>query len=675
MNPKYPTQRLWLDCTDVFRYAAAGNQTVSGIQRVVLNLFAELSNIGTLAGALISSSSGLDFVVADKSTVSGLFVALQDGNSTVAEIREKCRNIEEMAVKWAANAGDTVLIAGAFWLHDPSLLVGLQQIAGLQIATFVHDVLIWRYPEYFLPADHAIWLASFAHILSISDLLITSSLYVECEIAACARALNIEFPEIRRVGMATSLPASALSPAIGAAGAVSELEKQRFVLCVGTVEARKNHALLLDVWGELHSELGCDAPILVFAGKAGWKVEALLERMQTLPWGPTHFLHLKAASDSELSWLYRNCLFTVYPSRAEGWGLPVSESLSYGVPCLAARAASLPEAGGDFAIYFRPDNTEEAVGQVYRLLDHNFRAQLRARISADFHPVDWLEFAHRVGNALITSRSVRQTPEIPMEKACSISGFGSANPARRATAMAALSAGWLGIEDGAAKGGVNTRLRLRTSVPEGTLVLLYCLLQVDERGQLSVMSAHEGSAQWIFGDPAARVQWTTVRVTHGAIDLFLQVINSAEGTKLYGLACSTSLQPSAALIAALEAGMPKRPPDPSELQHRLIGRTLPLIVRKLGGLVAKWRRASARRAARSGKWNEAIAFYDIYLRLSPQDGRIWKQLGHCYKEAGDPERAFDAYQLALAMDSDADSRHHVNTMREQLRHVQGKLGE
>ncbi|HEN3576611.1 TPA: glycosyltransferase, partial [Yersinia enterocolitica] len=58
--------------------------------------------------------------------------------------------------------------------------------------------------------------------------------------------------------------------------------------------------------------------------------------------------------DSMLSLLYRNSLFSVYPSLYEGWGLPVSESLAYGKFCLASNAASIPEAGGDFIEYISP---------------------------------------------------------------------------------------------------------------------------------------------------------------------------------------------------------------------------------------------------------------------------------------------------------------------------------
>ena len=56
-----------------------------------------------------------------------------------------------------------------------------------------------------------------------------------------------------------------------------------------------------------------------------------------------HFHILNGINDATLDWLYRNCLFTVYPSLYEGWGLPVAEALNYGKVCVAARAGSVPE--------------------------------------------------------------------------------------------------------------------------------------------------------------------------------------------------------------------------------------------------------------------------------------------------------------------------------------------
>ncbi len=69
---------------------------------------------------------------------------------------------------------------------------------------------------------------------------------------------------------------------------------------------------------------------------------------------------VESPSDAELAALYDGCLFTLMPSLFEGWGLPVTESLGFGKPCMIANRTSLPEAGGDMVRSFDPDNLNDA---------------------------------------------------------------------------------------------------------------------------------------------------------------------------------------------------------------------------------------------------------------------------------------------------------------------------
>jgi glycosyltransferase involved in cell wall biosynthesis len=95
-------------------------------------------------------------------------------------------------------------------------------------------------------------------------------------------------------------------------------------------------------------------------------------------------------SDGELKSLYNGCLFTVFPSLYEGWGLPVTESLSLGKPCIVSNAASLPEAGGALARYFDPENATEATAVIRAVLeDRAGLAAWEAQVVREFRPVSW----------------------------------------------------------------------------------------------------------------------------------------------------------------------------------------------------------------------------------------------------------------------------------------------
>jgi hypothetical protein len=106
---------------------------------------------------------------------------------------------------------------------------------------------------------------------------------------------------------------------------------------------------------------------------------------------------LTGISDPQLAELYRKCLFTLYPSIYEGWGLPVTESLCHGKVPLLSAVASLPEAGGDFAEYFDLDNCEDLVRKLERLIDDDdYRVRREARIRAEFRPRNWSAIAGQI---------------------------------------------------------------------------------------------------------------------------------------------------------------------------------------------------------------------------------------------------------------------------------------
>jgi glycosyltransferase involved in cell wall biosynthesis len=88
-------------------------------------------------------------------------------------------------------------------------------------------------------------------------------------------------------------------------------------------------------------------------------------------------------SDAELSYLYQNCLFSVYPSLYEGWGLPIGEALWHGRAVAASGTSSMPEVGGDLALYFDPRSLSEMISVIGSLIeDEALREGLAARAKA-----------------------------------------------------------------------------------------------------------------------------------------------------------------------------------------------------------------------------------------------------------------------------------------------------
>jgi glycosyltransferase involved in cell wall biosynthesis len=122
----------------------------------------------------------------------------------------------------------------------------------------------------------------------------------------------------------------------------------RYILFVSTIEPRKNLDVLLDAYARLRARGAYDGALVV-VGRVGWKSESIIPRLRA---AGVH--HLDYVPAPQLAAIYRDAEVFVFPSIYEGFGFPLLEAMAYGVPSIAARSSSLPEIGGDAALYFDP---------------------------------------------------------------------------------------------------------------------------------------------------------------------------------------------------------------------------------------------------------------------------------------------------------------------------------
>jgi glycosyltransferase involved in cell wall biosynthesis len=88
----------------------------------------------------------------------------------------------------------------------------------------------------------------------------------------------------------------------------------------------------------------------------------------------------KRPDDAELAFLYQNCLFTVYPSYYEGWGLPIGESLWFRKLVVTSETSSMPEVGGSLVDYVNPYSIQSVLNGVKRALDPDYVRERTAAI-------------------------------------------------------------------------------------------------------------------------------------------------------------------------------------------------------------------------------------------------------------------------------------------------------
>jgi glycosyltransferase involved in cell wall biosynthesis len=162
----------------------------------------------------------------------------------------------------------------------------------------------------------------------------------------------------------------------------------RFVLCVGTLEPRKNLPILFEAMAS-RRERGLEPWPLVIAGKAGWLYEPILRRIAEL--NLQNWIHLTGFfPDDDLPALYNAATLLAMPSRYEGFGLPVLEAMACGTPVVCSNTSSLPEVAGEAALLVPPDDVRawmHAIARVWN--DGPLRAQMRARGFAQAAHFTW----------------------------------------------------------------------------------------------------------------------------------------------------------------------------------------------------------------------------------------------------------------------------------------------
>jgi glycosyltransferase involved in cell wall biosynthesis len=303
----------------------------------------------------------------------------------------------------AARPGDILVMLGASWAVPgyAQHIAAAKARHGVRFAALVYDMIPVE-NEDMVERHHTLqfrkWLAE---TVPIADAILTISKYSRHALLDFARAAGWTMPPvevIRLGGEWSQRPRAGRGGEAGRKPAQQTYLPQRYALFVSTIEIRKNHRLLVRVWRRLIERHGADAvPVLIFAGQVGWMVDDLLADLAASNWLDGRIEHRPGLSDCELDVVYGRCLFTLFPSLCEGWGLPVAESLAHGKFCLASNRTSIPEVGGNLIDYFDPSDDDDVVAKIERLLfEPGYLAAREARLRAEYRPGTWADCARSV---------------------------------------------------------------------------------------------------------------------------------------------------------------------------------------------------------------------------------------------------------------------------------------
>lgn len=209
---------------------------------------------------------------------------------------------------------------------------------------FVHDLIPLTHPQFCRGGEGERHRRRMRTVLSTGAGVIGNSQATLDDLGAFARTEHLPFPP----SVAAWLGTSPIRPE-----APRRTERPTFV-ALGTIEGRKNHMLLLNIWSRLVARLGDQAPRLLVIGQRGWEaaeVFDVLDRDEALR---GHVVELNHCSDAELAGYLASARALLFPSKAEGYGLPLIEALALGVPVIASDLPVFREIGQGFPLLLDP---------------------------------------------------------------------------------------------------------------------------------------------------------------------------------------------------------------------------------------------------------------------------------------------------------------------------------
>lgn len=275
---------------------------------------------------------------------------------------------------------------GRLWLnvgHTGLNLPGLAEwvrSADIKPVLMLHDIIPITHPEYCREGEKARHEVRVKTLLKIAHAVIGNSQDTLDRLNAYAAGIGMAVPQ--------SLPMWPGTPRLAMPAGERPALSDDFII-LGTIEGRKNHMLLLDVWERLVAQHGEAAPRLVIIGRRGWACDDVLARLEAGGFG-SRVVETGALSDDDIARLLAGARALLFPSFAEGYGLPLVEALDAGVPVIASNLNVFREIGQAVPDLLPPDDVDGWANAIlaYAAPESPARAAQMARL-AQFRAPDW----------------------------------------------------------------------------------------------------------------------------------------------------------------------------------------------------------------------------------------------------------------------------------------------
>lgn len=255
----------------------------------------------------------------------------------------------------------------------------------------IHDLIPITHPGYCRPGEASRHATRMRQALRSARGIIVNSEATGAELTGFARSEGLAAPKM----LAALLGIERL-----AAGTGISPRSHPYFLCIGTIEGRKNHILLLHIWEMLKQELGAAAPELILVGQRGWEADDVFAMLDH----PTlaKVIELDACDDAQLANLLDHARALLMPSFAEGFGLPVLEAMARGTPVIASDIPVFREITQAIPCLIAPDDMVAWRRAILNHLTDSPAREAQRRKLADFAPPSWADHIASVRRWLTT---------------------------------------------------------------------------------------------------------------------------------------------------------------------------------------------------------------------------------------------------------------------------------
>lgn len=353
----------------------------TGIDRVCL---AYLDRFGARSLAVVQRQEFRMVLPADLSD--RLFALLRRGGSGFRPGLVRLLGQAMMRRNRPSIAGKLYLNIGHTGLDAPGLPGWLKR-RGLRPVFLIHDLIPITHPEFCRQGEAVRHMARMRHALASAQGVIANSCATLDALAAFAASEGRAMPE--------SVVAWLGADEQAAPARIDPPARPCFVT-IGTIEARKNHLLLLHIWERLAARLGDQTPELVLVGQRGWEADDVFALLDRSPRLRGHVRELGRCDDATMLAMIDSARAVLLPSFIEGFGIPLIEALQRGTPVIASDQPVFREIAGDIPLYLDPLDGQGWETAIRDFLGDCPERQRQLAAIPHFRPHSWDDHFDRV---------------------------------------------------------------------------------------------------------------------------------------------------------------------------------------------------------------------------------------------------------------------------------------